>query len=201
MAKKTTCVFCGSTSRGKNCPWSSFASKIHLHTGDPTTCSFCGSSVKVGPGCPFSPTGKHLAGANFFNSMVAESFIMGFLMHTLSEKISDTQAFKMGIINENGDIIKKPETLEETMAFTAIDSYLLKLKKLLGNKVDLLNSEIYLEAAIKTSNVPIELYDKEVKFKSDMQMLVNRFFDMVQEAQNNNLPITVIEKIILESFK
>lgn len=198
---QTKCVFCNSTSYGKNCPWSHFKTKIHLHTGDPSKCSFCGSSVKIGPGCPHSPSGKHMAGANFFNGMAAESFIQSYLMNTLSEKFIDSQAFKMGIINENGDIVKKPETLEETMAFTAIDSYLLKLKKLLGNKVDLLNSEIYLEAAVKTSNVPIELYDKEVKFKSDMQMLVNRFFDMVQEAQNNNLPITVIEKIILESFK
>jgi hypothetical protein len=199
--KQTKCVFCNSTSYGKNCPYSHFKSKIHLHTGDPSKCSFCGSSVKIGPGCPNSPSGKHMAGANFFNSMVAESFLTGLMMHSLSEKIVDTYAYKLGLINEMGNIIKKAETLEETMAFTAVDSYLLKLKKLLGNKIDLLNNEIYLEAAIKTSEVPIELYEKEIKLKSDLQMLVKRFYEMVEEAHQNNLPITVIEKLIIETLK
>ena len=104
--KKSTCVFCGSTSYGKNCPWSSFTPKIHLHTGDHTKCSYCGSSVKFGPGCPHSPTGKHQAGANFFNPMVAEAFVTGLIMHKLNERIEDTQAFKLGLINEWGNVVK-----------------------------------------------------------------------------------------------
>lgn len=198
--KKSTCVFCGSTSYGKNCPWSSFTPKIHLHTGDPTKCSFCGSSVKFGLGCSHSPTGKHMAGSNFFNPMVAEAFVTGLIMHNLSQRIEDTQAFKLGLINELGNVIKRPSTLEEQTAFSTIDKYLLKLKKLLGTNVGLLNNEMYLESAIKSSQVPIELYEKEVKLKSDMKMLMQRFFDTLNEARDNNLPLCVIEKIILESL-
>jgi len=198
--KKSTCVFCGSTSYGKNCVWSSFTPKIHLHTGDPTKCSFCGSSVRFGPGCPFSPTGKHMAGANFFNPMVAEAFVTGLIMHNLSQRIEDTQAFKLGLINEFGNVVKQPSTLEERTAFSSIDKYLLKLKKLLGTNIGLLNNQVYLESAIKTSEIPIELYDKEVKLKADMKMLMNRFYSTLEEARDNNLPLCLIEKIILESL-
>ena len=197
---ETKCVFCGSRSRGKNCPYSAFNNHVHVHTGDPTRCSFCGSKTIIGPNCPYSPTGKHMAGANFFNSMATESFIQGYVMKKLVEPITNSPAFQMGIIDIEGNMLRKPETLDEQMAFTAIDSYLLKLKKLLGNKVDLLNNDIYLEAAIKTANLPIELYDKEVKAKTMMKIIVKHFNEVVNESLKD-LPITTVEKIILESFE
>lgn len=202
MSNKTSkCVFCGQTTYGKSCPWSHFKNKLHLHTDDSSKCSFCGSSVKIGPGCAHSPTGKHMVGANFFNSMVAESFIMGYVMSKLSEKIFESPAFKMGLIDESGNMIKKAETLEEQLAFSSVDAYVLKLKKLLGNKIELLNTSIYLEKAVETSVVPIELYEKEVQFKSEMNNWVKHFFVMAEKAYENNLPTPVIEKIILEAFQ
>lgn len=198
--KKSTCVFCGSVSYGKNCPWSHFAAKLHLHTDDSTKCSWCGSSNRIGPGCAFSPTGKHMAGANLFNGIASESFIQGYIMQKLAEPISTSQAFKLGLIDAKGNILHKPTTIEEQMAFTAIDSYLIKLKNLLGNRVDLLNTEIYLEAAVKTANIPIELYETEVSLKNAMKVIVKHFNELVNEATNRNLPLPAIEKIILESF-
>lgn len=199
--KQSRCVFCGQTTYGKTCPWSPFKDKLHVHIDDPTKCSFCGSSVKIGPGCTHSPTGRHMVGTNFFSGMVAESFILGYVMNKLSEKVYESQAFKLGLIDEKGDKIKKIETIEEQLAFSSIDSYLLKLKKLLGNKIDLLNNEIYLEKAVEASETPIEFYDKEVEFKSEMNNLAKHFFEIVEKAKSNNLPLPAIEKIILDSFR
>jgi len=199
--KQSKCVFCNQTTYGRSCPWSHFKNKLHVHTDDPSKCSFCGSSVKIGPGCAFSPSGKHMAGANFFNGMVAESFIMGYVMNKLTEKVYESQAFKMGLIDESGNMLKKPENMEEKLAFSSVDAYVLKLKKLLGNKIDLLNTSIYLEKAVETSTVPIELYEKEVKFKAEMNTWVTHFFEMAERAYNDNLPTPVIEKIILEAFQ
>ena len=148
-AKKTKCVFCGSSSYGRNCPWSNFADKLHLHTGDPTMCSFCGSKTLVGPGCPFSPTGRHMASANFYTGMATESFITAYMMNILSTPIYETQAFKLGLVDASGSVVKEPNTLEERAAYTPIDAYLFKLKKMLGSKQEMLNTELYLEASIK----------------------------------------------------
>jgi len=198
--KESHCVFCGSLSYGRNCPWSSFPTKLHLHTDDHTKCSFCGSKVRIGPGCPFSPTGKHMAGANFFNGMAKESFIMAYVMKTLATPIHETPAFKLGLIDAYGSIVKRPETLEEQMAYTPLDSYIFKLKSLLGNKNDLLNSEVYLEAVVKNAEIPIELYEKEVKLRNLMKVIVKHFDEILNEASDSGLPIMLVQKIILESF-
>lgn len=198
--KQSKCVFCNSTSYGKNCPWSHFKNKIHLHTGDGLHCSFCGSANKVGPGCPHSPTGKHMASANFFNGMASESFIIGYMMNVMSTPIHETQAFKLGLVDASGAVIKRPSTLDEHMAFTPIDSYLFKLKNMLGPKKDLLNTEIYLEAVTRNAELPIELYEKEVKMRNDMKIIANRFNEMLTEATEQGLPLMSIQKVILETM-
>jgi hypothetical protein len=199
--KESRCVFCGALSYGRNCTYSHFVQKIHLHTDDPTKCSYCGSKTVIGPGCQFSPTGKHMASANFYNGLAAESFIIGYIMKTLATPIHETQAFKLGIVDASGAIIKHPETLEEQMAYTPIDAYIFKLKNLLGNKKDLLNNEIYLEAVSKNAELPISLYDKEVKLKNDMRIVAKRFKEVLDESAEQGLPIMLVQKIILEALR
>jgi hypothetical protein len=200
MSKETKCVFCGSKSLGKGCPWSHFKNKVHLHSGDPTKCSFCGSPTKVGPGCPHSPTGFHMAGANFFNNMTQESFIIGYLMKKLQEPIYESQAFLKGIIDANGNLVKHPETIEERSAFTPVDAYILKLKSMLGNKIDLINHKLVLEKVIQAASIPIELYEKEVQLRSKMDLVIQQFNEICNEASGEGLPLHLIEKILLESF-
>lgn len=196
------CTFCGSRSYGKgNCPWSPFKNKAHLHAGDNTKCSWCGSSVLFGPGCPNSPTGLHQAGASIYNQMAQEGFIQAYVMTKLSERICDSKAFQMGLIDGNGHLVRKAETLDEQAALSPVDMYILKLKSLLGNKLDLLNHEVYLEKVVENSKAStIEQYSKEVQLKSDMEFVVKRFKEVVESAQNNSIPIVVLEKIILDTF-
>jgi len=195
--KISKCMFCGSTSYGKNCPWSAFKEKIHVHTDDHTKCSYCGSTSLVGSGCPHSPTKRHQSGANQYNGMAQESFILAYIMRKLSEPIYESSAYKMGILDLNGNIIKKPDTIEEHMAYSVIDSYLFKLRTLLGDKIDILNSSKLLESAIKGSKTPIEYYADEVKLKSDLQIVAKHFFEAINESK---LPVATVEKIILETF-
>ena len=199
--KETSCVFCKSKSYGKSCPWSGFANKIHLHTGDPSKCSFCGSPNIVGPGCPFSPTKYHMAGANFYNAMAQESFITSYMIHSLTIPLYETQAFKLNLINAEGNLLRKPDTIEEKMAYTPYDAYLLKIRRLLGEKIGLLNGELYLEAASRSAEMPIELYESEVKLKHQMKLVANRFSDLLDEASDDGLPISLAQKVILDSFR
>jgi hypothetical protein len=201
MAKESHCIFCNSKSYGKNCPWSHFKNKVHLHTGDTSKCSFCGSPTKIGPGCPHSPTGYHMGGANFFNSLTQESFIMAYVMKRLSTPIHETEAFFRGFVDANGNLLKKPETIEEQSYYTPIDAYIFKLKSLLGSKKDLLNHQIFLEKVVQNANNSNEMYQKELELKSKMDLIINRFKELSTEASNDGIPISLFEKVLIESFQ
>ena len=62
---ETECVFCGSRSYGPGCRNSTVRkmghgeSQVHKHNIGNNKCVYCGSSVANGPGCPFSPNGRH----------------------------------------------------------------------------------------------------------------------------------------------
>jgi hypothetical protein len=129
-----------------------------------------------------------------------EAFITAYIMKKLEEPFLGSEAFKLGIIDRNGNQIKVPQTLEEKLSFTAIDSYLIKIKKMLGNRSEMLNHAVYLEHVTNVSNLPIELYEKELEFKSELGIISKRFKECLSEAKENNLPTELIEKIILESF-
>jgi hypothetical protein len=59
----------------------------HFHVSDPKKCCFCGS-VAVGPGCPFNPhTKMHVHGIEF-NSMVKETIDKGITLGYLMNTIN-----------------------------------------------------------------------------------------------------------------
>lgn len=202
MEKQSSkCQFCGSKTYGPSCPFSPYPKRLHAHVDDVTRCTWCGSKTLYGPGCTFSPTKHHMTGMNMFNLMVKESFIMGYVMKKIIQPITESAAFRMGLIDARGNIIKKTETIQERMAFGPIDKYVLKLKRLLGNKTDLLNTEIYLESAVKNAETSIELYEKELKLKHDIENIMKHFNQTINEASESGVSVPTIEKIILDSIK
>ena len=129
-----------------------------------------------------------------------EAFLTAYMMKKLAESFKNTDAFKLGIIDTNGNLIRKPVTLEEKLSYTSIDSYLTKVKKMLGSKTDLLNHNIYLEKVTDASKLPIELYEKELAFKHELSVIAKHFKQCLQDANSQHLPTELIEKIVLESF-
>ena len=129
-----------------------------------------------------------------------EAFLTAYLMKTLETPFVDMLAFKYGIIDEQGNQLKKPQTLEESLSYTSIDSYLIKLKKIIGNRTELLNYNTFLENSTNISKLPIELYEKELELKSELAILSNRYKKCLIEAKLNHLPTELIEKIVIESF-
>ena len=129
-----------------------------------------------------------------------EAFLTAYMMKKLAEPFKNTDAFKLGIIDTNGNLIRKPVTLEEKLSYTSIDSYLTKVKKMLGSKTDLLNHNIYLEKVTDASKLPIELYEKELAFKHELSVIAKHFKQCLQDANSQHLPTELIEKIVLESF-
>lgn len=134
------------------------------------------------------------------DKIIRETLLTAYLIKRLSQPIHESQAFLRGIIDGSGNIIKRPSTAEEHNAYTPIDSYIFKLKTILGSKLELLNHAVVLEKIVKNSELPIALYEKELQFKHEMQTVLNRFKTVCNDATKNGLPISTIEKIVLESL-
>jgi hypothetical protein len=198
--QKSKCTLCGAESYGKGCIYSPRG--IHLHIDDNTRCSWCGSKTIYGKGCIYSPTGLHGFGANLFTSMISETFISAWFLKKLKTPFIEYKAYEKGLINENGTLIKKPVTKDEKRSYNIVDSFIFKLKRFLGEKIDLINENLFLEATNNTinENVSVEDFEKELKLKRKLDLLAKDFNSTIIEARINNLPEETIEKIILESF-
>lgn len=198
--KKSRCSLCNSEAYGKGCIYS--ARGIHLHMDDPKRCGWCGSQNIVGKGCIFSPTGFHGVGANLYTSMIAETFITSFFIKKLKTPFIETKAFELGLITQKGELVKKPSSKDEKNAYTFIESFIFKLKRYLGEKIDLINDFMYLEASKSTLNesLSVEEFEKELVLKKKLENVSREFYDIIAEAEKQNISSAVIEKNILESF-
>ena len=199
-SKQSKCSACGSSSYGKGCKYG--PNGLHLHLDDPVRCSWCGSKTLYGKGCPYSPTGYHGMGSNLYTNMPTESFITSFLLKGLKTPFIETMAYKNGIIDEHGTTIRKPQTLNEKNSFTVLNAFMFKIKKFLGNKLDLVNETLYLDLSKQAINekCSVEEYEKELLIKRKMENIARQFSEVVAEARNSSVSEAVIEKTILESF-
>ncbi len=57
--------------------------------------------------------------------------------------IKKTNAYKLGLVDSVGKIIRNPTTDEEHMALTLFDKFIFKLKRLLGSKISQLNNFLF----------------------------------------------------------
>jgi len=75
--------------------------------------------------------------------------VMSFMvLKKLITPIQNSKAFKLGLIDKSGKMIKEPETKEERNAVTLFDQIMFKVKALLGSRVAKLNRFIYLQTVL-----------------------------------------------------
>ncbi len=65
------------------------------------------------------------------------------LLNELMKKNNQTDAFKMGLIDSKGDVVRMPTTEEEQLALTSFVLITVELKKLLGSKLSSLYRFMY----------------------------------------------------------
>jgi hypothetical protein len=59
--------------------------------------------------------------------------------------VTKTKAYKFGLVDGIGKIIKEPETSEEKSALTLFDKFIFKMRRLLGGKIGQLNNFLYVQ--------------------------------------------------------
>ena len=79
-----------------------------------------------------------------------DTAVVYLLVKKLITPITQTQAYKLGLINNTGVIIRVPTTDKEHDALTILDRFMLLLKRLLGSKIIQLNNFLYMQTSNNT---------------------------------------------------
>lgn len=191
------CMYCGSTTRGKGCRYGPHG--VHFHPDDPKKCAYCGSS-NYGKGCKVNPTAElHVHGINY-NSMFKEqlsNFLKKeILLYELKKPYTEFVAYKLGLIDDSGNKLKSPTTVDEQAAFNPFTKIVLKLKRFLGPKLDLINASNLLQKNTLNEDQNIERYKKVLEFKDKIDGNVNELFKILEDAHSEGLSINEIYNLI-----
>ena len=202
-AKQSSCVYCNQHVYGKGCPYS--PSKVHMHVNDPRKCIYCGQ-VAYGCGCPYNPFGKqHIHGVEY-NLMMKESlyksFTAGIFLTRLQQPIVESDAYKLKLVDEEGRRLKIPETLEERNAFTPLDAYIFRLRRLVGeSNFSLLNSSVVLSILSEPLEEEVfdsTKYENEVRIQQRVEHVIEDYKSILLDAQKNGIRSEVVENMFIE---
>jgi hypothetical protein len=195
--KKSRCTFCSSPNYGKGCRFGPHGT--HLHVDNPTKCSYCGSP-NYGKGCKLNPTGDlHVRGAiynNMYKEKMQSHLDNSVLLNELKKPYSSFACFKLGIIDEFGNKIKAPITEEEEMSYTPFVKTIIKIKRYLGSKLDLIDAKNLLEAKTIPITEDVVKYKKVIEYQDKANSIINDLYRVVDEALQDGLCLEDIKKII-----
>jgi hypothetical protein len=195
--RQSRCMYCGSISFGKGCRYAPHG--VHFHPDDSLKCAYCNSG-NFGKGCKLNPTSDlHIHGVNY-NNMFRES-IQSFLdnnvfLNELKKDFTKFQSYKLGIIDENGNKIKIPVTEQEQLSYTPFVRTIIKLKKYLGAKTELLQASSMLEYNSIPITESIVRYNKVIHYQDKINTIVNTLYGALDEAQQDGLTLEDIKRLI-----
>lgn len=194
---KSRCTFCGSVDYGKGCRYGPHG--VHFHPDDSTKCAYCGST-DYGKGCRINPTNTLHIHGSVFNNMYKEniqSFLdYNVLLNELKKDYIDFPCYALGIIDENGNKIKNPLTEQEHLSYTSYTKTILKLKRYLGSKTELLEATNNLEKISMVIDENIEHYKKVLFYQEKIDNVVNELHRVINEAQTNGVPPEDLKRLI-----
>ena len=201
--RDSKCMYCDAGGYGIGCPYSPH--KKHVHCDDSKRCIYCGST-SFGIGCPYNPFGKnHVHGVEFNQMMkdsVHKSFTAGLFLSRIINPITEHSAFKMGLVDEQGKRLKDPVTFEEQNAFTPLDAFIFKMRRLIGHdKLQLMGESILIDILTKSpSSVEfnVALYEKEVQIKSNIKGLIEDYKKIIIDGNQAGISLEVIENMFVE---
>lgn len=120
----------------------------------------------------------------------------GVLLNELKKKFTEFECFKLGLIDEQGNKIKSPVTEQEKISFSPMTRTVLKLKRYLGTKIDLIEACGEFEHKVLNLNEDMEHYKKVIEYQDKVQALVNELYKTLDEAYSEGLLMEDINKIL-----
>ena len=194
---KSRCLYCNQLSWGKGCRYAPHG--VHFHADIPTLCAYCGNPA-FGVGCHVNPTGNiHIHGAdynNMFREGLQSYLTNAVLLNELQKPFTSFECYKLGIIDNEGNKIRNPITEQEVRSFCSLTKTVLRLKKYLGPKLDLIKATNMLQQNSTPLQENLEEYKKLLEFKEKVQDHVNELYKIIDEACLNGISFEEVQKII-----
>ena len=97
-----------------------------------------------------------------------DTIIAWLIFRKLLRKAKDTDAFKLGLIDKNFKILKKPKTRAEKKAMSLLDKLIFRIQNLLGSKISLIAY-----TGLMVSSVQQLADDGELLMKEELENQVN----------------------------
>lgn len=194
--QKSRCMYCGSTDRGRGCRYAPHG--VHFHQNDSTKCAYCGSP-DYGKGCKLNPTSNlHIHGISF-NSMVREG-VQSFLdnkvfINEIKKEFKDFDCYKLKIIDEQGNKIRQPVTEQEQASYSPMVRTILRIKRMMGSKVELLETLNDVDTKIVSEN-SADRYERLLEFKDQVNDVVDKLYCVLEKAKSEGFKLEEIKKLI-----
>lgn len=173
MSNESRCIYCGSTSYGSGCIFSSH--HIHIHTDDPTRCIYCGM-MAYGSGCIFNPYNKmHIHGADVGQTIketIRKTVELSYITDRLFEKIKDSEAYRVGLINESGKLLRSPETPYEQRLVSPLSRLLQDIKKFLPVNSANVTETLKVLSSAQMYSESVEEYAKKIKLEAALRPIL-----------------------------
>lgn len=83
---------------------------------------------------------------SFANTEHLDMVLTYVLVQKLLTRINNTEAYKLGLIDNNGLVIRTPDTKEEEESLGMLDKFVFKLKRMLGPKMNQLSNFLYVNS-------------------------------------------------------
>ena len=166
-------MYCGSTSYGSGCIFSSH--RMHIHVDDPTRCIYCGM-MAYGSGCIFNPfTKMHIHGVDVGQTIketVRKTVELSYITDRLLEQTKSTPAYKAGLIDERGNLIRPPSTPYEQRLISPLSRLLENLKKHITTDNQTIIESLKLLSA--SSSETAEEYKSKLQIEHDLTHIIRQ---------------------------
>lgn len=84
--------------------------------------------------------------SSFANTEHLDQVLSYILVQKLLTRIKNTKAYKLGLVDDQGRVIRSPKTDEEKEALTLMDKFIFKLKRMIGPKINQLSNFLYVNS-------------------------------------------------------
>jgi hypothetical protein len=118
------------------------------------------------------------------------------LLNYLKKDFTQFECYRLGIIDENGNKLKTPITESEQIAYSSFTRTIIKLKKYLGSKVELMEASNSLEKLTVSLNENVEHYKRFLEYQDKVDSIINELYKTLDEAQQNGIPLEEVKRLI-----
>ena len=178
---QSRCMYCGSTSYGSGCIFSSH--RMHIHVDDPTRCIYCGM-MAYGSGCIFNPfTKMHIHGVDVGQTVketVRKTVELSYITDRLLEQTKSTLAYKAGLIDDRGNLIRPPSTPYEQRLVSPLSRLLENLKKYITTDSQTIVESLKLLSA--SSIETAEEYKSKLQIEHDLTHIIRQLKTIINKG-------------------